>query len=394
METRYCTIVARNYLPRAIALYQSLRRQSPGASLSVLLIDGSPPATVTSLPALDFVLPDQLSTAPMAFNELAAIYNVVELSTALKPRLLQHLLQQHQSVAYLDPDMFLLGPLEELQHLAPLHQLILTPHFLHPIAPGSADISEIHSLTVGCYNLGFIAVSRGADAFLQWWWSHLATECLIYPLLGLFVDQKWVDIGATLFPAYSLRHAGYNVGPWNLHERPLEKNGEGEFLAAAEPLRLFHFSGFDLNRTRELSSRLSHSTARLLERDKVLQELCRDYASRLKSSNVLVGESGSYRFDLDTEGRRMTTRIRRAYRADLLRLGSGNLPSPYLKADARAYSSWRRASLSHQLKLSIADVTLASKYAFPDEFATIRRLFPNRASRLRRALLNTGNVRR
>ena len=76
-------------------------------------------------------------------------------------------------------------------------------------------------LLVGVYNLGFCAVDRRAREFLDWWWSHLSNECLYDPLSGLFVDQKWMDIGSTLFEAGNFRHSGYNVGVANLPERPL-----------------------------------------------------------------------------------------------------------------------------------------------------------------------------
>jgi len=64
---------------------------------------------------------------------------------------------------------------------------------------------------------------------LAWWWGHLSSECLHDPLAGLFVDQKWMDIGSVLFGATTLRHYGYNVGVANLHERPVARDSEGYY---------------------------------------------------------------------------------------------------------------------------------------------------------------------
>ena len=220
MSRAYCTIAARNYLPQAMTLLGSLNQHEPDAVLYVLVVDDGPIELPDSA-QLRILRNDSLGLPRRDFLQLATIYGVVELSTSLKPLLLQLLLEEYDEAVYLDPDTFVCSPLLELAELLAEHSLILTPHFLRPIEPGSAYVSEVHSLTVGAYNLGFCAVSREAKEFLAWWRERLQFDCLIYPLLGIFVDQKWADVGSVLYPSFALRHPGYNVGPWNLHERLL-----------------------------------------------------------------------------------------------------------------------------------------------------------------------------
>lgn len=394
MDFHYCTIAARNYLPKTLALYHSIQEQSPHIGLSILLLDDEVPTALRDLPGLTFVDPQTLFGRPQHFHELATIYDVVELSTAVKPLLLQYLLGTYEGVAYLDPDTYLLSPLRELPDLVEEHSVVLTPHFLRPIPPASSYMSEMHCLTVGIYNLGFIAVGRAALPFLQWWWSHLENECLIYPLLGLFVDQKWIDAGTVYFPPHALRHEGYNVGPWNLHERPIRQGLDGVYQSGADALRLFHFSGFDLSRPEELSSRLSESTAQLLVDNDALNGLCRSYAGVLRECVSTLGEGGPYRFGVDSRGNRLSTRVRRAYRADRVREDKTQLPSPFALEEAGAFAAWKRDTQRARAKQLLADAAIAGKYVFPDEFKKLRSAMPKRATAWRASLLRAGRVRR
>ena len=58
---------------------------------------------------------------------------------------------------------------------------------------------------------------------LHWWKER--TYNMGYQRLekGLFVDQLWMNLVPVLFESCNvLNHPGYNMGPWNLHERKLQ----------------------------------------------------------------------------------------------------------------------------------------------------------------------------
>ena len=190
----YCTIVAQNYLPQSLVLYDSIRKEEPSRLFVILVVDGNRKELETGRPNLVVVDTTILGLTDREVLDLATIYDVVEFSTAVKPLFLKYLLELDEQAIYLDPDTYVVSPLAELEALIDQHHIVLTPHLLAPIQPGKTFQSEINTLTVGVHNLGFCAVGRGALPFLDWWWSHLERECLIYPLLGLFVDQKWTDI--------------------------------------------------------------------------------------------------------------------------------------------------------------------------------------------------------
>ncbi len=393
----YCTIVAQNYLPQALALYESVRRHEPEVELVLLVIDADRRDLASNRPGLRVVTSNDLGLTPLEFDYLAGIYDVVELSTAVKPLLLAELLKDFQYAAYLDPDMYLVAPLSELGPALKENSIQLTPHFLHPISPGSSYISEVHSLTVGVHNLGFCAVGRGAEEFLGWWWTHLSRECLIYPLLGIFVDQKWTDIGGNLFNAHSLRHPGYNVGPWNLHERPIRREGDRLLVGPDfDELRLMHFSGFNPKDPDAISVRLSTDLRGKTGVGDAFSELSHEYARVQLAAMKTLGRAPDYAYAVDSAGKAFSTRLRRAYRADLLESEKAGtrMPSPFAESDAEEYARWRRNSWIRRRKIALADAAIAGKYAFPDVFRLVKRRAPKLFQRQRSKLLSAGEVRR
>lgn len=393
----YCTIVAQNYLPQALALYSSIQANAQGVDLVVLVIDGDRRDLLEGRPGLRVLTSADLDLSEVQFEYLATIYDVVELSTSVKPLLLRRLLLDFQYVVYLDPDMYVVSPLSEVALALDENPIVLTPHFLHPIPPESSYVSEVHSLTTGVHNLGFCAVGRGSEGFLDWWWSHLERECLIYPLLGLFVDQKWTDMGANLFGALSLRHAGYNVGPWNLFEREIDLVG-GHYTVGTDrqPLRILHFSGFDPGDPEAVSVRLNADLRGKATQSAAYRELSFTYASLQIAAAEALGDLPTYGFATDSSGRSMTRRLRRAYRAELIpreRVG-GSLPLAFDPSQTREFAAWRRGSLGRRFRVAMSDAALAAKYAFPDQFDMVRKSWPSGFNRFRSRLLSAGKVRR
>src|SRR5271163_4389707 len=101
---RICTIVARNYLAYARVLAESFLAQHPDGECVVLVIDDVTGEVDDALEQFTVLRPQQLSLD--RFEAMAAMYDVTELATAVKPWLLQHLLDDGHGtpVAYFDPD--------------------------------------------------------------------------------------------------------------------------------------------------------------------------------------------------------------------------------------------------------------------------------------------------
>jgi hypothetical protein len=133
-EPAYCTILARNYLPSALALGESLLVHGDGVPLTVVLIDATDETDLPDLPGVRWMHPDMLDLDERAVHELAMSYNLVEFATAVKPLVLQKLLAEHEQAAYLDPDTYVVSPMEELAPALDAGEgIVLTPHYLEPV---------------------------------------------------------------------------------------------------------------------------------------------------------------------------------------------------------------------------------------------------------------------
>ena len=157
-----CTIVAKNYLAHARVLALSLREQHPDSELTVLVLDGVDGYVDPAQEPYRLLGPQDIDCEP--FEQMVSSYSVIELSTAVKPWLLRKLLTEQDHAVYLDPDIRVVSPLDEIRELALEHGIVLTPHNLTPIPRDGRYPSEESILIAGAYNLGFIGLGRSRAA--------------------------------------------------------------------------------------------------------------------------------------------------------------------------------------------------------------------------------------
>jgi hypothetical protein len=151
----------------------------------------------------------------------------------------------YDAVVYLDPDIQIHSPLDEVWLALESHNAVLTPHLDQPIEDDKYP-SEIDILRTGAYNMGFIGLRRSTETmkFIRWWGKRMEQYCVVDLNGGLFVDQKWMDLLPGLLEStFVLRHPGFNVAYWNIHGRQIQKHGDG-YRVNGDPLRFFHFSGY------------------------------------------------------------------------------------------------------------------------------------------------------
>jgi SAM-dependent methyltransferase len=336
-----CTIIAANYAPFARVLAESLREHHPEATCHVLVIDDHDGRLDPAREPFELVTPAELDIEH--FERMAALYDVLELSTAVKPWLLRHLLNVRgcQTLAYLDPDIQLFDRLDELEALLHEHRLVVTPHLTAPMPRDGRKPSETDILIAGTYNLGFIGLAPGpdTDALLDWWGERLETDCVVAPERGFFVDQRWIDFAPGLVPSFHvLRDPGYNVAYWNLPSRQVRRRGEG-WEVNGRPLRFFHFSGFDPRRPQQLSK---HQDRIRLSREPAVRELCERYAQRLLGHGFEAAVGWPYGYARLPDGTPLDPAIRRAFRhaveAGALKRG------PFSPRGAEELLRWLQAS--------------------------------------------------
>ena len=263
---------------------------------------------------------DHLPLSRRDVNRMAFMYDVTELATAVKPLLLQFLLFERgePAVTYLDPDIELFAPIDDLDRRAREHGIVLTPHRLVPVPDdGCQPDARMLSLS-GAFNLGFIAVGPSSREFLERWAVHCRTNCIVAHDEGFFVDQRWVDAGVVSFRHHIVDDPGCNVAYWNLDARPITDGPEG-LRAGGWPLRFFHYSGFDDRLPHLLSKHQGVRPRNLLSTQPALTALLEGYAARLRAEAVDDEPALPYRWDATWAGLRIDTVMRRLYREEILR---------------------------------------------------------------------------
>jgi len=262
-----CTIVTRNHFHLAAGLEESLRRQDTDARFLILVADADPPTAGS--PDWEWLAPDHrdwtmaagggdlreadpaaqvqrrrylLAASDLGMYDwwsLAFQYTALELTCCLKSRLVNFLVEMGETeILYLDADTRLYDTVDSC--LAPLARtgsaggVLLTPHLRRSLPADGRYPSNVDLMRCGVFNAGVMGFAvtdcRAVEVreFLQWWVECTRQDCIVDPHQGLFVDQKWLDQAPALFPCVQVsRHAGLNVGYWNLHDRRVEWSPQG-----------------------------------------------------------------------------------------------------------------------------------------------------------------------
>ena len=340
--TAGCTIVARNYLALARVVAHSFLEQHPHASFSVLMLDDVDGTVRDDDEPFTVVRPTDIIPAA-DFREMAVMYSVLELATALKPWFMSWVAARAAGpVVYLDPDIQVFAPMDEALDQAARHPIVLTPHTVQPIPRDRKSPDERFILKAGAYNLGFIMLSHGTDPFLAWWKERLRYDCIVAPQQQLFVDQRWMDLAPGYFDVGLVRHPGYNVAYWNLGPRTLAAAG-GRTTVNGSPLVFFHFSGFDPSRPKVLSRHAGGRPRATPASDPVLARLCQDYGERLYAAGHRAVATLSYAHDTLPNGAPLEAAVRRHYRDAVIarNLGMGP-PPPDPHVDPEEFLAWAR----------------------------------------------------
>lgn len=277
------TLCSNNYLAQALVLYRSALQYQPAWKFVIGLVDKKN----KDIDYEDFgceVIEAEIPEPDII--PLAEKYSIVELNTCVKPQFFTYLFEIYQAeqVIYLDPDTCIYSPLHEIDTLLTTNEFIITPHVLTPVPLDGCTPDEPLFLNYGIYNLGFLALRKTEQTllFLEWWKERTYQKGYDKPAAGLFTDQLWINLVPVYFSNVAvLRHAGYNMAPWNLHERKLEDNKMVIHRGNNAPLAFFHFSSFD---PANMALHKDYSRFRLHQRSDLLP-LYNSYKAKLESEH-------------------------------------------------------------------------------------------------------------
>ena len=332
-----CTIIAKNYVAQARVLARSFAEHHPDGRFSTLIIDDFE----------GFIDPEQepfrvLTPADIGCGEefpgMAARYTVLELSTAVKPWLLRHLMDQSGGpVTYLDPDIKVYGSLELLEQLAADHGVVLIPHNTVPLPHDGHRPRQVDVMIAGIYNLGHLSIAPRPeiDALIEWWADRLRRDCRVDPIWGYFVDQRWFDLVPGFLADFAiLRDPEFNVAYWNLHSRTFEYRDDRYFVDG-RPLAFFHFSGFNPEKPEDLSL---HQDRIEIADVPALERICEEYAQDTMREGFAVASKWPYTYSTLDGGLRFDDTLRKLF---WIAEDRGEVDaSPFTPEGARAFLEW------------------------------------------------------
>ncbi|MCF0253159.1 MAG: glycosyl transferase [Duodenibacillus sp.] len=333
------TSCTNNYLAKARVLAKSCKHFHPEWEFVLLIGEELPAGFDLSKEPFDRVL--QFSEIKIEnYWSWLFKHRVVEICTAAKAPALKYFLtcENHDKVIYLDPDMVVFSSLESISNALDKYDIILAPHQLTPAKTKKGIIDEeLCSSKYGIFNLGFFAVAnriRGLD-FAKWWAERLYDFCYDDIPNGIFTDQKWCDHVPSFFgdALLVLRDKTCDVASWNLYERYISKNENGQYLVNGENLKFYHFTGYDSGAGFVQSSRFFDTMPQL-------KELWSEYGFALKANDQETVEKLKWKYLCFDNGEKITDAMRYLYRdkEDLRK----KFPNPF---EHQGYLAWYKKEI-------------------------------------------------
>ena len=285
------TICSNNYLGQVKALINSFLKYNQDYIFYIGLVDRKSTSIDYNFFNPAFVIPIEEIGIPN-FAEIVEKFNIIELNTSVKPSFAKYLLKRHTAAEilyYLDPDLYFYDSLKSLDTRLIENNFAITPHILSPIQLDDRIPGENLFLNYGLYNLGFLGLntkSQETIKMLDWWEERTLNLGYDRIVDGLFVDQLWINFLPIYFDkVLLLKELGYNMAPWNLHERNIKSfAADGKVLLNDDSnLVFYHFS----NMNNEDSSRPSRFYNRYsFDQFVLLKDLYNSYIEELNKCNL------------------------------------------------------------------------------------------------------------
>jgi len=238
----YCTYVDHRYLPRALALIDSIR--SHGCRDEIWVCCLSPEAreglTAVALPGVIAVDIAELEREYPRLVEVKKDRTVLEYYFTCSPLLIEYIFRKSpdaETVTYLDSDLFFFGDPERVHREIGEAPVAIIPHNL--------TRSQKWREKYGHYNVGWVSFRRSEEglACLTWWKERCLEWCYTRVEDGRYADQGYLDSFPQVAPhTRILTNKGFNTAPWNIGNYRIRSDGRDVFLDD-EPLVFFHFHG-------------------------------------------------------------------------------------------------------------------------------------------------------
>jgi SAM-dependent methyltransferase len=361
VPSEFITLFDANYLPRGLALYESLARTCPDFRLRVVCMDDESAAVLQrlQLPHLVVVPVSAVERHDPALAGVRDDRSAVEYCWTATPAVCLYALETEPELAqitYLDADLMFFSDPQPLFAELGEDAVLIVPHRY-------AREHRHKAATSGIYNVEWLTFRRDDDGLtaLRWWHDRCIEWCYARYENGKMGDQKYLDDWPTRFSrVHVLKHPGGGLAPWNVTDHELAES-DGHPTVDGQALIFYHHHSLRLYR-RTPAARLAAAAGQLRSGEPATPLLWTTnydvyptearlvwlpYLKALGEAQVLIGgEPGLDRYPASELARKALRLARRAAgRASRAFAPSGWLPG----ARRRYVGSWRNTDVAQQM---------------------------------------------
>jgi hypothetical protein len=239
----FCTYFDQHYMPRALALYDSLRSCGAEFHLWALCMDGPSHDAIRELglPGLEPIALRDFERDDPSLVAVKGQRSRAEYFFTCTPSLPLYILERWPHVdliTHLDADLFFFShPRPLFEELGRDSVAIIGHRFSR---------ANQRNRRFGIYNVGWVSFRRDDDGLrcLHWWRDRCIEWCYDRVEEHRYADQKYLDDWPQRFGRVrALEHKGANLAPWNIaNYRIVERDGHVQ--VDDQDLVFFHFQGF------------------------------------------------------------------------------------------------------------------------------------------------------
>jgi hypothetical protein len=238
----FCTYFDINYVPRALAMYDSLLRHCHDFQLFMLCFDDQSAKHIKSqnLQRATIITLDEFEAGDNRLVETKKNRTQLEYYYTCSPSLPLYVLNrfpQINLITYLDADLFFYSDPSPLLDELGGDSIGITVH----------NFPQFRSApSTGKYNVGWLSFRRDQNGIecLTWWREKCLEWCYERFEDGKYADQLYLDKWPELFQAVKIfQNKGANVAAWNVMDYKIAIR-DGRVYLSGDPLVFYHFHGF------------------------------------------------------------------------------------------------------------------------------------------------------
>jgi len=244
LKRHYCTYFDRNYLPRALALFDSVQKHE-NCEFEIFAVCMDEYSRILlgrlNIQNVTVVAMHDIESRDQALLKVKHERTTLEYYWTSTPTIILRLLESHSnidSLTYLDADLFFYSSPQ------PIFDEMLGKSVLIHEHRFSEDQKQ--SIVYGKYNVGLLAFRNDDKALsvLRHWREQCLDWCYFRIEDNKIGDQKYLDDWPTAHEGVGvIQNIGAGLGPWNHIQHQFHKDDNGQLRVDGVPAIFYHFHG-------------------------------------------------------------------------------------------------------------------------------------------------------